>query len=204
MTTSPNKIVLASGNVGKIKEFNQILASQSLEILPQSDFNVPEVEETGLTFVENAIIKARHTALITGLPTLADDSGIEVDALNGAPGIYSARYAGVGATDQENLDKLIEDIADIVDPYRTARFQCVLVALKHAYDPTPIICQGTWEGTLLHQPVGKNGFGYDPIFWLEDKQCTSAELPPSIKDQLSHRGKALRQLVVLLKQSNPF
>ena len=195
------KIVLASGNPGKVREFKQMLGSQPFEILPQSEFNVSEVEETGLTFVENAIIKARHASLISGLPTIADDSGIEVDALNGAPGIYSARYAGVGATDSENLDKLLADIGSVEKDKRTARFQCVLVLMRHAEDPTPIICQGTWEGKLLEQPIGENGFGYDPIFWLEDKQCTSAELHPDVKDQLSHRGQALRQLVTILEQS---
>ena len=201
MTQNIQQIVLASGNKGKVREITQMLAGQSIEILPQSEFNVSEVEETGLTFVENAIIKARHAAEISGLPTIADDSGIEVDALHGAPGIYSARYGGIGASDQENLNKLLQDIESVADPLRTARFQCVLVLMRHAKDPTPIICQGTWEGTLLRQAVGENGFGYDPIFWLEDKQCTSAQLAPEVKDQLSHRGIALRQLVEILKIS---
>jgi len=178
-----------------------MLAGQDIEVLPQSEFNVSDIEETGLTFVENALIKARHAAKISGLPAIADDSGIEVDALNGAPGIYSARFAGVGATDSENLDKLLRDIASIDEPLRTARFQCVLVLLRHEKDPTPIICQGTWEGSLLREIKGENGFGYDPIFWLEDKQCTSAQLPPEIKDQLSHRGQALRKLVAILQHS---
>jgi len=195
------KIVLASGNLGKVREITAMLKGQEIDILPQSEFNVSEVEETGLTFVENALIKARHAAKISGLPAIADDSGIEVDALNGAPGIYSARYAGVGASDSDNLDKLLVDIESVDESKRTARFQCVLVMLSHENDPTPIICQGTWEGTLLHHSVGENGFGYDPIFWLEDRQCTSAELPPDIKDQLSHRGQALRQLVKILQHS---
>jgi len=195
------KIVLASGNLGKVREITAMLKGQEINILPQSEFNVSEVEETGLTFVENALIKARHAAKISGLPAIADDSGIEVDALNGAPGIYSARYAGVGASDSDNLDKLLVDIESVDESKRTARFQCVLVMLSHENDPTPIICQGTWEGTLLNHSVGENGFGYDPIFWLEDRQCTSAELPPDIKDQLSHRGQALRQLVKILQHS---
>jgi len=195
------QIVLATGNKGKVREITQMLTGQPFEILPQSNFNVPEVEETGLTFVENAIIKARFAAEVTGLPAIADDSGIEVDALKGAPGIYSARYAGLDATDKENLDKLIKDIESVEDPLRTARFQCSLVLMRHAKDPTPIICHGTWEGTLLRQAVGTNGFGYDPIFWLEDKQCTSAQLEPEVKDQLSHRGQALRQLVKFLQSA---
>jgi len=195
------QIVLATGNKGKVREFKQMLLNQPFEILPQSEFNVDEVAETGLTFVENAIIKARHASKITGLPAIADDSGIEVDALNGAPGIYSARYAGVDANDKDNLYKLIEDVENVAEPLRTARFQCVLVLMRHENDPTPLICQGTWEGTLLSKPAGQNGFGYDPIFWLEANQCTSAELDPDTKDQLSHRGQALRKLVNQLAQS---
>ncbi len=195
------QIVLATGNKGKVREISQMLAAQVFEILPQSEFNIPEVEETGLTFVENAIIKARHAAKISGLPAIADDSGIEIDALNGAPGIYSARYAGIDATDTENLYKVLTDMELVDEPQRTARFQCLLVMMRHANDPTPIICQGTWEGTILRQPIGENGFGYDPIFWLEEQQCSSAQLAPSVKDQLSHRGKALRQLVNQLKNA---
>ncbi|MFT5452350.1 MAG: XTP/dITP diphosphohydrolase [Enterobacterales bacterium] len=196
------QIVLATGNKGKVREFKQMLSNQPFEILPQSDFDVSEVEETGLTFVENAIIKARHAAKVTGLPAIADDSGIEVDALNGAPGIYSARYAGLDANDKDNLHKLIQDIEEIDEPLRTARFQCVLVLMRHENDPTPIICQGSWEGSLLRKPAGQNGFGYDPIFWLEANQCTSAELDPDTKDKLSHRGQALRMLVHELKKSS--
>jgi XTP/dITP diphosphohydrolase len=196
------QIVLATGNKGKVREFKQMLRNQPFEILPQSEFDVSEVEETGLTFVENAIIKARHAAKVTGLPAIADDSGIEVDALNGAPGIYSARYAGQDANDKDNLHKLIQDVKEIDEPLRTARFQCVLVLMRHENDPTPIICQGTWEGSLLKEPAGQNGFGYDPIFWLEANQCTSAELDPDTKDKLSHRGQALRKLVNELEQSS--
>ncbi len=195
------EIILASGNKGKVREITSMLTGQNIKIRPQSEFNVSEVEETGLTFVENALIKARHAAKISGLPAIADDSGIEVDALMGAPGIYSARYAGIGATDQENLNQLLQDVSAIDDPHRTARFQCVLVLLRHENDPTPIICQGTWEGSLLRHSAGDNGFGYDPIFWLEGRQCTSAQLSPEIKDQLSHRGQALRKLVAILEKS---
>ncbi|PCJ49601.1 MAG: non-canonical purine NTP pyrophosphatase, RdgB/HAM1 family [Gammaproteobacteria bacterium] len=189
------QVVLATGNKGKVREFRQLLSNQPFEIIPQSEFDVSEVAETGLTFVENAIIKARHAAKITGLPAIADDSGIEVDALAGAPGIYSARYAGEDASDRDNLYKLIKDVENVERPNRTARFQCVLVFMRHADDPTPIVCQASWEGTLLSDPQGENGFGYDPIFWLEANECTSAELAPDIKDKLSHRGQALRKLV---------
>ena len=192
-------IVLASGNKGKLREFKQMFADLPYVIEPQSEYDVGDVEETGLTFVENAIIKARHASHITGRPCIADDSGIEVDALKGAPGIYSARYAGVGASDRDNLNKLITDTAHLADHERSCRFQCVLVMMRHEHDPTPLIAQSAWEGKLLTNPSGANGFGYDPIFWLEDKQCTSAELPPEVKDQLSHRGQALRKLVDSLR-----
>ena len=196
----PSKIVLATGNAGKVREMNQILSGLDIEILAQSAFNTPDAEETGLTFIENAIIKARNAAAHSGLPAIADDSGIEVDALNGAPGIYSSRFAGEGATDQANLEKLLADINDVPDAQRTARFQCVIVYLRHTNDPTPLVCQGTWEGTLLRETRGANGFGYDPIFYVPTHQCTSAELPPEVKNQLSHRGQALRQLVEALSK----
>ncbi len=185
-------MVLASGNLGKIREIQAIL--QNDKILPQSQFNVAEPEETGSTFVENAIIKARNAALHCQLPAIADDSGIVVDALQGAPGVISARYAGVGASDQANLDKLQLEMRDVADEQRTARFICVMVYLRHALDPTPIIAQGVWEGRILRQAVGENGFGYDPIFWVEQYQCSSAQLAPELKNALSHRGKALREL----------
>ncbi|MBI3575465.1 MAG: RdgB/HAM1 family non-canonical purine NTP pyrophosphatase [Gammaproteobacteria bacterium] len=192
------KIVLASGNPGKVREINQMLAGLHLAVVPQSDFGVTEAEETGLTFVENAILKARNAARFTQLAAIADDSGLEVDALHGAPGIYSARYAGPGAGDKANLMKLLEDIKNVPDEKRGARFQCVLVYLRHELDPTPIICQGTWEGRLLHAPVGNNGFGYDPIFFAPTHGCSSAQLPSEIKNELSHRGQALRKLVAAL------
>lgn len=189
------KIVLASNNPGKVREFNQLLSGQEIEVIPQSEFGVVEVEETGLTFVENAILKARNAALHTGLAAIADDSGIEVDALNGKPGIYSARYAGVNATDQENLEKLLTALAEQPDAKRTARFQCLMVYMKHAEDPTPMICQGTWEGSILSKPQGDNGFGYDPVFYVPEHNCSSAELSPEVKNQMSHRGQALRLLM---------
>ena len=197
-------IVLASGNKGKLREFNHMFAELPYTILPQSEFNVGAVEETGLTFIENAIIKARHAAEVTDLPVIADDSGIEVDALHGAPGIYSARYAGEGATDKDNLNKLLTDMNNVATEQRSCRFQCVLVLMRHAKDPTPLIAQASWEGQLLTVPSGENGFGYDPIFWLEEQLCTSAELAPNVKDTLSHRGQALRQLVKLLRDSPDF
>ncbi|WP_209285826.1 RdgB/HAM1 family non-canonical purine NTP pyrophosphatase [Marinobacterium alkalitolerans] len=190
-----DKIVLASGNRGKLKEFGEIFAPLSIEVMPQSDFAVHDADETGLSFVENAILKARHAARITGLPALADDSGLEVDALNGAPGIYSARYAGEGCGDDENNAKLLQALAQVPENRRSARFQCVLVFMRHAEDPTPLICQGTWEGRILTEPRGHNGFGYDPLFWVPELDCASAELNPEQKQQYSHRGKAVRQFI---------
>lgn len=194
------KWVLATGNQGKVKEMSELLNSFSIEVLPQSQFNVPDVPETGTTFVENAIIKARHASKLTGLPAIADDSGLEVDFLNGEPGIYSARFAGETATDQDNIDKLLNKLEGIMPEQRKARFQCVLVYMRHELDPTPIICQGTWEGSITENQDGTNGFGYDPVFWVESEQSTSAQLSKQRKSELSHRGKALAQLVKLLKQ----
>lgn len=191
-------IVLASNNPGKVREFNALLAGHHIEVVPQSKFQVPDVEETGLTFVENAILKARNAALHTGLAAIADDSGIEVDALNGAPGIYSARYAGVGAGDQANLEKLLADLEGVPEEQRSARFQCLMVYMRHANDPTPLIRQGTWEGRILFAPRGTQGFGYDPVFFVPTHDCSSAELPPEVKNALSHRGQALRKLVAAL------
>ena len=193
------EIVLASSNPGKVREINQLLADLELHAQPQSEYGVEDVEETGLTFVENAILKARNAAQHTGLPAIADDSGIEVDALNGAPGIYSARFAGAGASDRDNLEKLLADLQGVPETERSARFQCLLVYLRHAADPTPLICQGTWEGRILPEPRGAHGFGYDPVFYVPTHDCSSAELPPEIKNALSHRGQALRQLVSALQ-----
>ena len=195
------RIVLASNNAGKVREINQLLAEQEIQIIPQREFGVPEAEETGLTFVENALIKARNAALHSDLPAIADDSGIEVDALQGAPGVYSARFAGPGSSDEDNNRRLLEALRDIPPEKRSARFQCVMVYLHHAEDPTPIICQGTWEGQILEAPRGEGGFGYDPLFLLTEKGCTSAELPPEEKNRLSHRGQALRRLLAALSES---
>ncbi|MBS4052908.1 MAG: RdgB/HAM1 family non-canonical purine NTP pyrophosphatase [Methylomonas sp.] len=191
-------IVLASGNPGKIREIQAIL--QNDNILPQSQFNVAEAAETGSTFVENAIIKARNAALHCQLPAIADDSGLVVDALQGAPGVISARYAGAGASDQANLEKLLLEMRHIPAGQRAARFICVMVYLRHAGDPTPIIAQGVWEGRILEAAVGGNGFGYDPVFWVETYQCSSAQLSPEVKNGLSHRGQALRTLALQLSK----
>ena len=193
------EIILASSNQGKVREINQLLAGLDLHVQPQTDHGVPDIEETGLTFVENAILKARNAAQHTGLPAIADDSGIEVDALNGAPGIYSARYAGIGASDQANLEKLLTELGDLPEEKRTARFQCLMVYMRHASDPTPLICQGSWEGRILFKPQGENGFGYDPVFYVPSHDCSSAELPADIKNSLSHRGQALRNLLAAFK-----
>lgn len=191
-------VVLASSNPGKLREIQQILASLKLTVVPQSEFNVPDADETGLSFVENALLKARNASRLTKLPAIADDSGIEVDYLNGAPGIYSARYAGQDASDAQNLQKLLANLKGVPDPERTARFQCLMVYLRHEFDPTPVICQGTWEGKILLEPRGENGFGYDPVFFVPTHKCSSAELPAEEKNKLSHRGQALRALVSAL------
>lgn len=185
------RIVLASGNRGKITEINALLEPLDLEVVAQSAFAIEEAEETGLSFVENAIIKARHAAELTGLPALADDSGLEVDALHGAPGVRSSRFAGPDADDQSNLSKLLNELDGVPEPQRSARFQCVIVLMRHAEDPTPLICQGTWEGRILFEPRGDGGFGYDPVFYVPGEDCASAELPPAVKNRLSHRGQAL-------------
>ena len=192
---SKQQVVLATGNAGKVRELQQLLADSGYEILPQSDFDTPEAIEDGLGFVENALIKARAASRHTGLPAIADDSGIAVDALGGAPGIYSARYAGEGASDEQNLNLLLANIKDVAEADRTARFICLMVYVRHAEDPTPIICQGSWEGRLLSDPQGENGFGYDPIFYVPEKSCTSAQLSSEEKNAMSHRGKAIQCLI---------
>lgn len=191
------QLVLATGNQGKVKELAVMLEALNIDVLPQSQFNVPEVAETGTTFVENAIIKARHAAKITGLPAVADDSGIEVDALNGAPGVYSARFAGPNASDSENIHKLLADMEGKTE--RSARFWCVLVYMRHADDPTPIICQASWEGKITEQPEGSGGFGYDPIFFVPTLNCSAAALSKEEKNAISHRGQALKMLAQQLK-----
>jgi XTP/dITP diphosphohydrolase len=190
-----NQIVLASGNKGKLREFADLFAAFDIEVVPQSEFDVPEAEETGLSFVENAIIKARNAAYHTGLPAIADDSGIEVDYLLGAPGIYSARYSGPNATDESNLQALLYALQDVPEKERAARYQCVLVMMRHSKDPTPMIAQASWEGGILEQKAGDGGFGYDPIFWVPEHQCSAAEITAEQKHAISHRGKAMRQLL---------
>jgi len=190
-----SKIVLASGNKGKLKEFNQVLGELGVNVVPQSDYQVPDADETGLSFVENAILKARHACQLTGLPALADDSGLEVDALLGAPGIYSARFAGPGASDADNNRKLLLQLEGKVGNERSARFRCVLVYMRHAEDPTPLICQGTWDGLILDAARGDNGFGYDPLFMVPELAKASAELTPEQKNSRSHRGQAVKQLI---------
>ena len=191
------RVVLASSNKGKVREFSELLSGRGMAVVPQSDFAVPDADETGLTFVENAILKARNAAVHPGLAAIADDSGLEGDYLNGAPGIYSARYAGDGGSAANNA-KLLQALADVATAQRGARFQCVLVYLRHADDPTPIICQGTWEGRILTAPRGEAGFGYDPLFWVPEEGCSSAELSAERKNELSHRGQALRCLLKAL------
>jgi len=186
------KIVLASGNTGKIREIQAILNKHT--IIPQSHFNLPEAEETGQTFIENALIKARQATALCQLPAIADDSGLVVDALDGAPGVISARYAGAHANDTENLQKVLQQLGATPMTKRSARFICVIAFLRYPADPCPIIAQGAWEGQILFESKGENGFGYDPIFWLPEQNCSSAELSPKIKNKLSHRGQALHQL----------
>lgn len=188
------QVVLASGNKGKLKEFGEILKPLNMEIIAQGTLGVEDAEETGLTFVENAILKARNACEYTGLAAISDDSGLEVDYLDGAPGIYSARYAGPGATDQTNIEKLLKALEGVPYNERRARFRCVLVCMRHKLDPTPLICMGTWEGSILEAPCGEHGFGYDPIFWSPEFDCSSAELTPTEKRMVSHRGKAVSLL----------
>ena len=196
------RIVLASNNPGKVREISRLVADLDLRVVPQGELGVPEIEETGLSFVENALLKARNAASHTGLAAIADDSGLEVDALHGAPGIHSARYAGPSGSDQANIERLLKELTDVPEARRTARFQCLMVYLRHAVDPTPIICQGTWEGCILFAPRGERGFGYDPVFFVPTHNCSAAELPTDLKNQLSHRGQALRKLAVALSISS--
>lgn len=192
-----NKLVIATGNAGKLRELQSLLAPLAIEVISQKSLDIPDADETGLSFVENALIKARHAAAISGLPALADDSGLCVDVLHGAPGIYSARYAGVGANDADNNHLLLQNLL----PFRadsiplTARFVCVLVMVRHAEDPLPLICQGIWEGEILSAPRGVDGFGYDPLFWVPELHASSAELAPGVKNRASHRGKAMDKLL---------
>jgi XTP/dITP diphosphohydrolase len=195
---SIKQIVLATGNKGKVAEFSTLFEGFSIKVSPQSEFNVQDVPETGTTFIENAIIKARHAAKITGLPAIADDSGLAVEALGGAPGIYSARYAGENASDSDNIDKLLAALANETEN-RKARFLCVLVFMQHELDPTPIICQGEWHGEISSHRHGNGGFGYDPVFWVPAQNCSAAELDKAVKNSISHRGNALAQLMLRMK-----
>lgn len=192
--TNRQPLVLASHNKGKLAELQKMLGDH-FEVHSVVEFSSIEPEETGLSFIENAILKARHAAKVSGLPALADDSGLAVDALKGAPGIYSARYAGTGG-DQANNEKLLDALKDVPEAHRGAQFICALALVRHELDPTPIICEGIWQGSILFAPQGQNGFGYDPLFWVEREQCSSAELNPEQKNQMSHRAKAM----ALLKQ----
>lgn len=189
------KVILASGNAGKLREFQQLLNGCGFDVVPQVDFFSENAEETGLTFVENAIIKARYACIKTGLPAIADDSGIEVDALNGRPGIYSARYAGESARDADNNQKLLQELEGVPAEERTARYHAVLAFMRHAEDPTPILCHGVWEGMILTEPRGDGGFGYDPLFFVPSHNCASAELDKAEKNRISHRGKAMQELL---------
>ena len=192
------KLVLASNNPGKLREFAQLLAPLDFEVLPQAQFDVPEADEPHITFVENALVKARHAARLTGLPALADDSGICVAALDGAPGVYSARFAGEPKSDARNNEKLIADLAGQAD--RRAHYVCVLVFVHHADDPQPVIAEGEWHGEIIDMPQGENGFGYDPYFWVAEKGCTVAQMAADDKNVMSHRGKALRKLIEQLRE----
>ena len=193
-------VVLASDNQGKIGEINSLLRNTPLEVVGQGSLGVEPIEETGTTFIENALLKARNAARQTGLAAIADDSGLEVDALGGRPGVYSARFAGPQATDTKNAEKLLAALDGISPEKRSARFRCAMVYVTHADDADPLICEGAWEGKIITEPKGDNGFGYDPIFWIEGEKATAAELAPERKNILSHRGQALRMLVAQLAE----
>jgi len=196
------QLVLASANPGKLRELSAILTKLGYELVPQGELGIVEVAETGTTFVENAIIKARNAARHSGLPALADDSGIEVDALNGAPGVYSARFSGPEANDDANNALLVEKLAEVPAEQRTARYRAVIVLMRHAADPAPLICEGSWEGLIQLQPSGSGGFGYDPYFYLPELGCSSAQLSAEEKNRISHRGKALARLKEHLLRGN--
>jgi len=194
------EIVLASDNAGKLKEINALLHASDFVVVGQASLGVPGADETGGTFIENAILKARNASQHTGRPALADDSGLEVDVLDGAPGVHSARFAGSDATDARNVAKLLSALDGVPHEQRGARFRCVMAYLRQANDPTPLICQGTWEGSIAEQGRGDNGFGYDPVFWVVQENRTAAELDSDLKNRLSHRGQALRAMVAQLVQ----
>ena len=193
------KVVLATGNPGKVAELSELLKPLNKQIIAQSEFAIEDAAETGTTFVENAIIKARHAAKITGLAAIADDSGLAVDYLNGAPGLYSSRYTGEDANDHDNVLKLLDAMKQVPPAQRGAEFHCVLVYLRHADDPAPLICHGKWRGSITEEIHGAGGFGYDPVFWVEQHQATSAQISKAEKNALSHRGIALRQLLAQME-----
>ncbi len=192
------KIVLASNNSGKIRELTAMLAPYDIELIPQASLGIEDIAETGLTFIENALIKARHAAEKSGLPALADDSGLSVSALHGAPGIYSARYAGEQGNSSRNIDKVLSELSNVADDKRQAEFHCVLALMTHDKDPVPLICEGKWTGTILRERRGMEGFGYDPIFYVAEEKKSAAELPAELKNRISHRGQALQKLLQLL------
>lgn len=192
-------LVLASGNPGKLRELTAMLSPQGWTVRPQSDWDIPEALEDGLSFIENALIKARHASHLTGYPALGDDSGLAVDALDGAPGIYSARYAGPGCSDGDNNQKLINALQGVAEGDRGAHFYCAMGLVRHAADPAPLVSIGRWDGQILCQPSGAGGFGYDPLFWVPGENCSSAELPAEIKNRLSHRGQALAVMAELMR-----
>lgn len=196
----PSKIILASNNEGKLREFKNLFSETNINIIPQSEFNVEDAIENGLSFVENTIIKARHAAKVTKYAAIADDSGIEIDALNGEPGIYSARFSGTHGDDKGHNQLVLKKMANIAHQQRTARFQCVLAYMRHENDPTPLVCQASWEGFILEDERGENGFGYDPLFYVPEHDCSSAQLSKELKNKISHRGKALQLLLAALTE----
>ena len=195
-----HRIILATGNLNKVREISASLEGSSIEIMPQSMFNVPDADETGTTFVENAIIKARNCAAHTGEAAMADDSGIGVDALGGAPGVHSARYSGEHANDEKNTALLLRNMEDVPDGKRKARYWCVMVYMRSASDPTPIICQASWEGIIIREKRGTNGFGYDPVFLIPELGKTAAEVSLEVKNSMSHRAKAIKMMTERLRE----
>jgi XTP/dITP diphosphohydrolase len=196
----PSQIILASNNVGKLCEFKDLFSEININIIPQSQFNVEDAVEDGLSFVENAIIKARHAAKVTKHAAIADDSGVEIDALNGEPGINSARFSGTHGDDQGHNQLVLKKMSGIAYEQRSARFQCVLAYMRHENDPTPLVCQASWEGFILEDARGEDGFGYDPLFYVPEHNCSSAQLPKELKNKISHRAKALRILLAALTE----
>jgi len=194
------RVVVATGNAGKFRELTALLAGLDVQLVSQAQLGIAPVEETGATFEDNALLKARHAAGVAGLSAIADDSGIEVDALHGAPGLYSARYAGPGASDEANNAKLLKALAGVSEVARTARYRCVLAFVRNADDPAPILAQASWEGRIIDTPRGSGGFGYDPYFWLPERGCTAAELDAVEKNRISHRGLAMRRLRAALER----